>query len=123
MATAEDFGDYLLRTEKIDEDSYAKKERFGKNDIESRTKKFVKNIELIEHEPFSVAMSVYKNDNPDFLEQALSSIIDIQTIVPDEVILVVDGPVSNEIDNVIKNYQKKLHFSSSNSFRRKWWIG
>lgn len=25
MATAEDFGDYLLRTEKIDEDSYAKK--------------------------------------------------------------------------------------------------
>ena len=77
---------------------------------------------MIEHEPFSVAMSVYKNDNPDFLEQALSSIIDIQTIVPDEVILVVDGPVSNEIDNVIKNYQKNT-FSSSNSFRRKWWIG
>lgn len=30
--------------------------------------------------------------------------------MPDEVILVVDGPVSNEIDNVIKNYQKKYIF-------------
>lgn len=109
MATAEDFGDYLLRTEKIDEDSYAKKKDLAKM-ILSQELKICENIELIEHEPFSVAMSVYKNDNPDFLEQALSSIIDIQTIVPDEVILVVDGPVSNEIDNVIKNYQKKYIF-------------
>lgn len=103
MATAEDFGDYLLRTEKIDEDSYAKKKDLAKM-ILSQELKICENIELIEHEPFSVAMSVYKNDNPDFLEQALSSIIDIQTIVPDEVILVVDPLPAEVLDQLLTSF-------------------
>ena len=56
---------------------------------------------------FSVAMSVYKNDNPVFLDRALESITDKQTIKPDEIVLVVDGPVSNEIDEVIDKYTSK----------------
>lgn len=55
----------------------------------------------------SVAMSVYKSDNPDFFDRALSSITDEQTIKPNEIVLVVDGPVSNEINNVINKYEKK----------------
>ncbi|HWR18431.1 MAG TPA: glycosyltransferase, partial [Clostridia bacterium] len=54
--------------------------------------------------PFSVAMSVYKNDNAEFFDRALESIITAQTVIPDEVSLIVDGPVTDEIDTVIKKY-------------------
>lgn len=55
---------------------------------------------------FSLLMCVYKNDNPDYFDEALRSIIN-QTIKPDEIILVVDGPVPNSINDVISNYEKK----------------
>lgn len=48
-------------------------------------------------------MSVYKNDKPEFLIQALDSII-YQTIMPKEIIIVVDGPVSNEINCILEKY-------------------
>ncbi len=53
---------------------------------------------------FSVVMSVYKNDNADFFRHALESITKNQTLPPDEIVLVVDGPVSNEINTVIDEY-------------------
>lgn len=55
---------------------------------------------------FSVSMSVYKNDKPEFFRQALDSIIN-QTLAPLEVVLVVDGPVPNEIVNVVKEYKSR----------------
>lgn len=60
-----------------------------------------------EHEPFSIAMSVYKSDNPSFFDRALSSITELQTVMPDEIVLVVDGPVSDELNKVIAKYEKK----------------
>ncbi len=54
---------------------------------------------------FSVSISVYKGDNPCFFEQALDSIFN-QTILPDEVILVVDGPVSEDTKKVIKIFNE-----------------
>lgn len=59
---------------------------------------------------FSVVMSVYKNDNPVFFEKALNSISFSQTIIPKEIILVVDGPVSNEINAVIKKHEELTGF-------------
>ncbi len=56
---------------------------------------------------FSVAMSVYKNDSAAYFERALESITDIQTIKPNEIVLVVDGPVSDDINNVIEKYSNK----------------
>lgn len=56
---------------------------------------------------FSIAMSVYKSDNPQFFDRALESITDLQTVKPDEICLVVDGPVSDEINNVIAKYEAK----------------
>lgn len=53
---------------------------------------------------FFVAMSVYKNDNPIFFDRALLSITKNQTIVPDEIVLVVDGPISDDLNNVIEKY-------------------
>lgn len=65
----------------------------------------------MEHQPFSVAISVYKNDNPEFFDRALESITDLQTIKPDEIVLVVDGPVPNEINTVIDKYASKYVFN------------
>lgn len=42
------------------------------------------------NQKFSVAMSVYKNDIPEHFERALESITSQQTILPDEIVLVVD---------------------------------
>lgn len=53
---------------------------------------------------FSVAMSVYKNDNAAHFDRALESITKLQTIKPDEIILVVDGPVPDAINDVIDKY-------------------
>ena len=58
--------------------------------------------------PFSVAISVYKRDNPVFFEQALQSITEGQTVKPTEIVLVVDGPVTKELDAVIEKYVEKF---------------
>jgi glycosyltransferase involved in cell wall biosynthesis len=49
---------------------------------------------------YSVLMTVYKNDNPEFFYQSLQSMVD-QTLKPDEIVLVKDGPVSQAIQDVI----------------------
>lgn len=55
---------------------------------------------------YSVLMTVYKNDNPNYFEKALLSML-TQTKMPDEVVLVKDGPVSYEIQDVINMLNKK----------------
>ena len=59
---------------------------------------------------FSIAISVYKSDSPTFFDRALSSITELQTVKPDEVVLVVDGPVSEEINSVIAKYEGRYNF-------------
>ena len=59
---------------------------------------------------FSVVMSVYKNDNPVFLERALESIITLQTIKPDEIVFVVDGPIGEELNLVVEKYEGTFDF-------------
>lgn len=54
---------------------------------------------------FSVLMSVYKKDNDQFFRQALDSILH-QTSKPSEIILVIDGPVTNLINKVIDDYSR-----------------
>ena len=56
---------------------------------------------------FSVAMSVYKNDNAIHFERALDSITELQTVKPSEIVLVVDGPIGDELNAVITKYEKK----------------
>lgn len=57
---------------------------------------------------FSVLMSVYKKDNPKYLDLALNS-IELQTAKPSEIILVEDGPVSEKLQFVVDE-----HISQSN---------
>lgn len=56
-------------------------------------------------EKFSVAMSVYKNDSPEYFDTALTSITTEQTVKPDEIVLVVDGPVPDGVNSIIAKYE------------------
>lgn len=51
-------------------------------------------------EKYSVLMSVYKNDKADWLEISILSMIN-QTIKPDEIILMIDGPIPDELEEKI----------------------
>ncbi len=53
---------------------------------------------------FSVSMCVYGKDNPEWFNSAVESILN-QSLKPNEVVLVVDGPVSLELDILIKKYE------------------
>ena len=54
---------------------------------------------------FSVLISVYDNDNPDYLLLALNSIWYDQILKPNEIVLVKDGPISNSLDATIKKFE------------------
>lgn len=56
---------------------------------------------------FTVVTSVYKNDKPEFIQVALDSMLVEQTIMPDEIVIVQDGPVSYEISTLLLEYQNK----------------
>ena len=53
---------------------------------------------------FSVSMCVYGGDEPAWFRDAVESILD-QTAQPDEVVLVVDGPVPEALNAVICGYE------------------
>ena len=49
------------------------------------------------HEPFSLLVPVYDGDRPDYLRRAFRSAVHNQTVRPDQVIIVRDGPVRAEL--------------------------
>lgn len=55
---------------------------------------------------FSVLMSVYIKEQPDYLHQSLYSVFN-QTLPPNEVVLVEDGPLDYELNAVIDEYTKR----------------
>lgn len=59
--------------------------------------------------PLSVSMCVYGGDNAEWFAQAVDSILN-QTIKPDEIVLVVDGPVPDELDQIIRHYEENTLF-------------
>lgn len=52
-------------------------------------------------EQFSVLMSVWREDDPDWLEAAFRSVVHDQIRAPDDVVLVQDGPVPNAMADCI----------------------
>ncbi|PSM51732.1 glycosyltransferase, family 2 [Campylobacter blaseri] len=57
---------------------------------------------------FSVLMSIYYKETPEFFNKAMQSIWDNQTLKPDEIILVKDGPLTAKLDEVISIWQEKI---------------
>jgi glycosyltransferase involved in cell wall biosynthesis len=67
------------------------------------------NMQVKSDTKFSVSICVYKNDNPEHFEMALESVIN-QTIKPNEIVLVVDGPIPSSIDSIICKYNNESFF-------------
>jgi len=53
---------------------------------------------------YSVLMSVYKNDSPEFLKLALESIYEDQTRKPDEIVVVFDGALTDGLYGVLNDF-------------------
>lgn len=58
------------------------------------------------NEKYSVLMSVYYKEKSENLQISIDSMIN-QTIKPDEFILVIDGPLTNDLEMVIQKYVHK----------------
>lgn len=55
---------------------------------------------------YSVLMSVYNKENPKWFEESIKSILN-QTILCDEFVIVEDGPLTEELYDIIEQYSKK----------------
>lgn len=58
---------------------------------------------------FSVLICVYCGDNAEWFMESVQSVLN-QTLKPNEIVIVVDGPVPTELDNIIVEYEKNPLF-------------
>src|SRR5215813_13029461 len=56
------------------------------------------------HEPFSLLVPVYDGDRPAYLSRSLRSAVKDQTVRPDQVIIVRDGPVGDELARCLDDF-------------------
>lgn len=57
---------------------------------------------------FSVLISIYYKEKPQHFQSCMESIWDYQTLRPSEIIIIEDGPLTPELDEVITRWQTKL---------------
>lgn len=60
-------------------------------------------MSVMEYPKFSVLMSLYLKEKPEYLNEALKSVIN-QTVKPNEIVIIYDGPITTELKNVVKQY-------------------
>lgn len=60
----------------------------------------------MENKKFSVLLSLYKNERPEYLRESLDSILN-QTVLPNEILIVKDGALTNELEQVLNEYSAK----------------
>lgn len=106
MATAEDFGDYLLKKQYVSRNEYDMKIMQAEELLDNKKKKL--NVQLKDYE-YSVSMCVYDGDNAEWFKIAVESVLN-QTLLPTEIVLVVDGPVSDSLASIIEDYEKNPLF-------------
>lgn len=58
---------------------------------------------------FSVCTSVYKNDKPEYVRGALDSMLVNQSVKPSEIVLVQDGPIPEELQTILLEYEESYH--------------
>jgi glycosyltransferase involved in cell wall biosynthesis len=56
---------------------------------------------------FSVLMPIYIKEAPAFFDTALRSVV-TQSLMPSEILIIEDGPITEELEKVIANYQKEF---------------
>lgn len=57
-------------------------------------------------EKYSVLMSVYIKEKPEHLKQSINSMIN-QTVMPDEIVIVKDGPLTDELIQILNDYDTR----------------
>ncbi len=57
---------------------------------------------------FSVLLSIYHKEDPLLFHRAMVSIYEEQSLKPDEIVLVQDGPLTKDLDDAIVYWQKAL---------------
>lgn len=57
--------------------------------------------------PYSVLISVYSKEQPQYLQAAIESVF-CQTVTPSEIVLVKDGPLTNELESLILSYRSPV---------------
>ena len=65
---------------------------------------------------FSVIMSIYKSDVPEYLHIALESLLN-QTRRPDEIVIVGDGPVPAELEQEIERLPTEGSGAAGSKFK------
>ncbi|WP_445002563.1 glycosyltransferase [Exiguobacterium alkaliphilum] len=55
------------------------------------------------HHSYSVLMSVYKNEHPDYLYKSIKSML-AQTVIPQQFVIVKDGPLTKSLDEVVQKF-------------------
>ncbi len=58
------------------------------------------------NEKFSVLMSLYIKEKPEYFIECMESILD-QTVLPEEIVIVKDGPLTEELEAVLTEYVQK----------------
>lgn len=61
---------------------------------------------MTDMEKYSVLMSLYVKEKPEYLRPAIDSMIH-QSVAPDEIVIVEDGPLNDELYSVIDEYTEK----------------
>ena len=56
--------------------------------------------------PYSVLISIYKNENPEYLNQSLRSVLN-QTKPPNEIVIVKDGPLTEDLERVLVSFSRE----------------
>ena len=101
MATAEDYGDYLLRTEKVDKNEYEQKQQMAK--------KILIENDGIEREAGLVSIIMPSYNTASYIKQTIQSVLD-QTYTNWELIIVDDCSTdnTNEVVDTIKDC--RIHY-------------
>lgn len=63
---------------------------------------------MSKNSPFSVLLSLYAKENPQHLDEALTSIWHHQILKPKQIVLVIDGPIPNSLSSSIEEWQTTL---------------
>lgn len=64
-------------------------------------------MSAFEYKEYSVLMSVYHKERPEYLKQAIES-IQVQSLSTNDFVLVCDGPLNDELDAVIQTKQLEM---------------
>lgn len=69
----------------------------------------MRKVRMSRYPCFSLLMSVYHKDNPDWLNESISSILS-NTVAPNQIVIVKDGTLNSELEAILNKYSSNPLF-------------